>query len=252
MSDSGFNYKNYKNLIHTVKTKCEIVATPLPNTNTRHAVWRHDVDISLDDATKMAKIEYDEDISSMYNIMMSSPFYNLFTEDNVSNLHTIIDYNHVLGLHFDPTVYTDKKQSTKNDILSFVTKEKNAIQEITGVNLKTFTLHNPSLISNLLYVYFDTDTIADLININSNTIKTSYEYCSDSNMTEIIEKINYNLKTGTKNIHILTHPIWWSPPSLSKKEKIYYKTKKHMKVQRKYYKNIIKAVKNNECEQNEQ
>ena len=50
---------------------------------------RHDVDISIKKAVEMAEVEQAAGLHSTYYILLTSPFYNAFSTDNIQRIKTI-------------------------------------------------------------------------------------------------------------------------------------------------------------------
>lgn len=76
---------------------------------------RHDVDLSLDAALRMAELEAEEDVSATYFLMTDSVFYNLASTEGVAATARLRELGHRVGLHavypsavlddrFDPVV----------------------------------------------------------------------------------------------------------------------------------------------------
>ena len=78
-------------------------------------ILRHDVDLSLDAALRMAQLEAEEGATATYFLMTESIFYNLASPEGVSALARLRELGHRVGLHavypsfalderFDPVV----------------------------------------------------------------------------------------------------------------------------------------------------
>lgn len=76
---------------------------------------RHDVDLSLDAALRMAELEHDLEATATYFLMTESVFYNLASTEGVAALVRLRELGHRVGLHavfpnaalderFDPVV----------------------------------------------------------------------------------------------------------------------------------------------------
>jgi len=76
---------------------------------------RHDVDLSLDAALRMAELEADAGATATYFLMTESVFYNLSSKEGVAALARLRELGHRVGLHavypsavlderFDPVV----------------------------------------------------------------------------------------------------------------------------------------------------
>ena len=78
-------------------------------------ILRHDVDLSLDAALRMAQLEAEEGATATYFLMTESVFYNLASPEGVSAVARLRELGHRVGLHavypsfahderFDPVV----------------------------------------------------------------------------------------------------------------------------------------------------
>lgn len=61
---------------------------------------RHDVDWSPQAAAEMAEIEADNDVTSTYFFLITSPFYNAFSSESRRSIERIESLGHDVGLHF--------------------------------------------------------------------------------------------------------------------------------------------------------
>lgn len=85
-------------------------------TSAPKAFWRHDIDLSLDAAVKMARFAEIAGVQSTFFVMTASPFYNPFSPESGHALETILGCGHQLGLHCDhrgsePLVSWSKEQA---------------------------------------------------------------------------------------------------------------------------------------------
>ena len=60
---------------------------------------RHDVDLSLDAALQLARIEHERDIAATYFLMTDSVFYNLQSHEGEHALRELRRLGHAVGLH---------------------------------------------------------------------------------------------------------------------------------------------------------
>ena len=71
-------------------------------------VLRHDVDLSLDAALRMAEAETDAGASATYFLMTESVFYNLASSEGVAAIARLRELGHRVGLHaVHPTLQLD-------------------------------------------------------------------------------------------------------------------------------------------------
>lgn len=69
------------------------------------AIIRHDVDMDLQEAVKMAEIENEIGIRSTFFVLLTSEYYNLLSGKNTNSVKKILELGHEIGLHFDITAY---------------------------------------------------------------------------------------------------------------------------------------------------
>lgn len=173
----------------------------------RHVIWRHDVDVSLQRALWCAQAEQDAGAVGTYFINPRCEFYNLAEPESLRCLRAIADLGHEIGLHFDAGAMGVASWN-RAQLDEALHKERALVEAITGCAIRTVSWHNPDL-SNLLD--FDDEQIGGLINAYSQSLRSQYTYCSDSNgywrytpMPDVIEQ-------GHEKLHLLTHPAWWTP-----------------------------------------
>ena len=78
--------------------------------------------------------------------------------------------------------------------------------KVESVSFHNFTLNKKNIILS--------KKIVGLRNLASNYIRKNFEYISDSNGFWNDNSLIDFLETNYKNIHVLTHPVWWSKENL--------------------------------------
>ena len=71
----------------------------------RHVLWRHDVDVSMHRAARLAEIEAERGVVATYFVNPRSVFYNLLEPEIEVLLRRIRSLGHEIGLHFDAGAY---------------------------------------------------------------------------------------------------------------------------------------------------
>ena len=168
----------------------------------KNVILRHDVDISIEEAYKMAKLEYTLDVTSTYFILIRGDFYNPFNKRNVELIKEMKGMGHQIGLHFDETLYPEDANLPK-----LIEKEIDVMRSLLGIEINSVSMHIPSrrtLESN--YVISD----GAIVNSYGDEFFKHFKYVSDSKMNwredvyEVIQSGKYS------NIHLLTHPVWYN------------------------------------------
>lgn len=71
---------------------------------------RHDIDLSLDAAVRMAELEAELDVRATYLLMTESVFYNLASSEGAAAMTRLRTLGHAVGLHaVHPTVDLDER-----------------------------------------------------------------------------------------------------------------------------------------------
>lgn len=195
IKDSGYTFTNYH--AYADHPKCVIM--------------RHDIDNDLEQAAKMAEIEYNEGIRSTYFILLRTDFYNPASAKSQKLIKKILSYGHEIGLHFDEVAY----EQADMDVAEAVKAEAEILSHICGCDIKTVSMHRPSRKT------LDADLqIPGYINSYSKTFFNDFKYLSDSrrNWREPVMDI---VRSGQYDrLHILTHAFWYHPENRSISETV--------------------------------
>jgi len=216
MNFSDFTEKAYAELLEKARVYYSFQAFSLELQETPVALWRHDLDISVHRALKLAKIEASMGIRSTYFLHIHNEFYNVLEAEISDLIFEIKELGHYIGLHFDPSYYKDNLQDL-NDLERCLDLEIGFLNATFDVDIKVFSFHNPD--------------IGDWINIHENKIgkyistyggffRENFQYCSDSNGYWRYTPMSDFLDIRHKHIQVLTHPAWWTPEAISPYQRI--------------------------------
>jgi hypothetical protein len=92
-------------------------------------VLRHDVDISVERAAAMARVEADLGIASTYCLLVTNPLYDLLAPENRAHVRAIVECGHDVGLHFDPHYYWDEEPAVE-DLEARVVADRTALEAV--------------------------------------------------------------------------------------------------------------------------
>jgi hypothetical protein len=219
MRDSykDFTESEYRKLLRAANENYDFIYYNKYKDIGKKILWRHDIDFSIHRAFKLAKIEHEEGVIATYFVHLHSVFYNPFESENLKLLQQIKEMNHAIGIHYDPEFYSSKIDS-KNNFESWLLFEKEILGKILDMSIETFSMHNPDA---GLWLDYDSNEIAGMINAYGRYFKEKYGYCSDSNGYWRHRRIHDVLADAKdENLQILTHPGWWVPEALSPRERI--------------------------------
>lgn len=169
-------------------------------------ILRHDIDIDIYPAYKLAKLENEIGIKSTFFVLTTSHTYNPLSPLNRRLLNEMKRDGFEIGLHFDPTIYGD---ISYDKMLSNVILECKILENIIGESIRSISLHNPSIHGK--YPIFD-----DYHNAYSPDIFSDFAYMSDSCMN-FRGKSSYQFVEKAKEmpIQMVFHPIHWSEKNSS-------------------------------------
>ena len=111
----GFDLGHYRELLDAAKAGGYRFAAFGDGPEAGDLCLRHDVDLSLDAALRMAKVEPEAGATATYFLMTESVFYNLDSKEGVTTIKRLRELGHRVGLHgvypnaslderFDPVV----------------------------------------------------------------------------------------------------------------------------------------------------
>lgn len=203
-----YTYSSYQNLMESLKQNGykPIRFCDVSENIEFQAIIRHDVDIDLQEAVKLARLEYENSIKSTYFVLLTSEYYNLLARHNIESAKEILSFGHEIGLHFDITCYNEKLPFEKI-VWGGVKKETDILSRALDIKVKSVSWHIPR--KNLLGAHLDCMDELGLFNAYDPYFYSGYKYVSDSMMRwrEPVEEYIQNKKY--KKLQILTHPIWY-------------------------------------------
>jgi hypothetical protein len=173
---------------------------------------RHDIDLNLNYACKLAELECQLGVTSSYFMMLEADTYNLFSPQNRDKARAIISLGHDVGLHFVPPI-----NLSLDELCSRVKQEVEILSYLLGSQVSCFSIHRPA--AGILSSEFCPQ---GLINTYSHNYFAKHKYISDSNHNfrcgdpiKFIEDFQYS------SLQILIHPVWWKNKIMSPEKKIY-------------------------------
>jgi hypothetical protein len=211
---SEFTLLAYERLLMLANKRFKFKSYTQVQDCTDFIVWRHDIDLSLDQALKLARLEKKHDIQSTYFLHLHNEFYNVLDVNSGMIIREIIALGHHIGLHFDVQHYTIQSCEALSHWLLF---EKNILETLFLTPVEVFSFHNTTDYSMTLEAY----RYAGMINTYSRYFKQEVAYCSDSNGYWRYRKLkDVLMDESVRQLQVLTHPGWWTEDELKPREKI--------------------------------
>jgi hypothetical protein len=183
----------YLNQIYKIVPFCEIPRKDVP-----YLILRHDIDVSLPAALKMAQIERDLGIRSTYFVLFSSKFYNMFKGDNIDILRQISKLGHEIGLHYHVSQYRSFGRNVKKTLKI----EIELLEHLLGRKVYSIARHGPR----------DRDpftTIKGYINANHPRWRRDLFIHDSCRAWTPLQSLFKLLNDPPRRVQLLTHPENW-------------------------------------------
>ena len=209
----NFSFCHYKEILKLIKEKGYTSTFYDEDFKGKQIIIRHDVDLDLDAALEIAKIESELGMKAVYFIWIGSPFYNIFENRYKNIIKNIRELGHEIGIHYDETSHMC---NSKEEILSFIDKESKVIKTYFDIDIKTVSFHRPSR-----YILDSDINCGNYINTYSKKFFKDFMYLSDSRgqwRNGCLCSLLY--KENPEKIQFLTHPIWWKNEALTNQERL--------------------------------
>ena len=203
-----FTYDAYRGLLDLLKTE-GYVSTDYHRyqAHPRCVILRHDIDTSLEQAVRLARLEAEHGVHSTWFVLLRTDFYNPASQKSLEKLHAIQAMGHEIGLHFDEVAYG--KALTKEETVQNIVKECNLLSALLETPVSTVSMHRPSkttLEANL--------EIPGIVNSYGQTFFHDFKYLSDSRR-RWREPVRDIIRSGEYDrLHILTHAFWYHESEL--------------------------------------
>lgn len=167
---------------------------------------RHDVDLCLDRAVRIAEAEAELGLAAHYYILVSARLYNPASAESRRAMRRLLDLGHAIGLHFDASLY----EGGGADALEQAAEEECAILErLSGAPVTSISFHRPAP---------ELHGRAGLFAGRAHTYDPRFfheiGYISDSSGGWYRgHPLDHPSVRALTAIQLLTHPVWWHAPS---------------------------------------
>jgi len=211
---NDFTTAHYSELLQLAKAAYQFVGYDEVRHDRKVILWRHDCDVSLNRALRLAMIEHDQSVMSTFFLNPHCEFYNLLEKEQTKIVRQIMSLGHRIGLHFDAEYYD---LDSEDDLSQLVSAEAKLLREWFGAQISAFSFHNPTK----FLLSCDKDIYGDLVHCYSRSFRSTVPYCSDSNGHWRFHRLWDVLERAEKPcLQILTHPEWWQETPMQPRERI--------------------------------
>lgn len=163
---------------------------------------RHDIDVSLQRALLLARIERLWGIGATYHVMLDSPFYDIRSDSSRAALAELYLLGHEIGLHYDIAARR-KKNAPVLERDEDIAAACDELEDLLGAPVRSLSFHLPvkELVRGPLWV-------AGRVSSYGKEISRWYLSDSRARWREGDPLANVASRRGP-DLQILIHPIWW-------------------------------------------
>ena len=166
---------------------------------------RHDIDIELPKAWRMAELEAEAGVRATYLFMVRTDLYNVFSAKGTALVRRILGCGHHLGLHFDCAAYAE--DTSVEDFSRCCAREVGLLETWFERPVSVVSFHRPgpmvlsgngALTRPLKHTYMREFT--ERIHYLADS-RGLFRYGSPTDSEAFLER---------RPLHVLVHPIWWN------------------------------------------
>lgn len=217
---SKFTYTAYKNLIEKFKEEDYSFigykgASREILDEKSVVIFRHDIDLCLEKALEMAKIESQANIQATYFFMLTTDHYNVFSKVSTDIINEIIGLKHDVGIHFDLAAYGPAESIAR--IWELILKEVEIFETWFDETVDVVSFHRPAPFM------YDENSVFEIPILHTYlpVFFSQMRYVADSRgvwrFGTPLEQDEFRMR---KPIQVLTHPIWWGDEVMNSQQKL--------------------------------
>ena len=198
---AGFSLDGYRGLVADLLTRgYRVVGFGDADPSQRHLILRHDVDMSIQAAVKMAEVEAALGVPAHYFVLQRSEMYNPWAPTNMAGLKRMTALGHKVGLHFDASLY-----GSGYDLEAAAETECAILESMIGQSVDTISFHRPAP-----SLQGRAGRFAGRHHAYEPMFFHDMGYCSDSRGGwHHGEPLAHEAVAEGRGLQLLTHPIWW-------------------------------------------
>jgi hypothetical protein len=204
-----FSYTYFRRLVAAMQLQylpCRFSEAParLREANGPILFLRHDIDVSIERALDMARIEQEIGMRATYMVLTNAALYDFRLASSIRLIRELHRYGHEVGLHFDIQAEGVPPDATAEDLDRALARARDALADALGARVSSCSFHRP--IPRLLRGPL---VIADMVNAYAAELMAGYISDSKASWREG-EPLPKLLAQPIDVLQVLIHPIWWA------------------------------------------
>ncbi len=206
----GFSLECYSETLHAyldagyaVTSFEEYLADPQP----KHLILRHDIDNSIEQAMRVAKVDAEAGCSASVFLRVHARGYNLMDLPSMARIREMQAFGHEVQLHLEGGI----NEVVGGTNLESADRQRTVFEAAVGKPLGGFSLHEPARMGGIAFGN-------ELLNHWSDTVRYhSYEERFMMPSLKYLSDSSGNWREGhfalwvdkVPVLQVLTHPFWW-------------------------------------------
>ena len=216
---SDFSYGYLRRILQALRSNFELhllsEGLDLPRAGGRPGViLRHDIDVSLKRALRVAEIERECGVRATYMVMVNSALYSLEDQASREILQRLVGMGHEVTLHFN---VDEEERNSACQIGALETKiyaARRYLEQVAGRPVRSISFHRP-----LVQFLHGPRLIAGMVNAYAGELMGWYLSDSKGRWREG-EPLAKLLRPEEDLLQLLIHPIWWGSEHMSPEERL--------------------------------
>lgn len=203
--DRDFTYGHYRLILQRLKRTHAFVsfaeAEAAIAAGRRIVIMRHDVEMSLSGAERLAELDAEAGIRSIFFLLLTGE-YNCFAEEGMRHIRAVLSLGHEIGLHYDGGLF----KRLGLDPVDTARRQIAVLEGAFGVRVSAMSAHMP-MRSGIVF------GLPGVINVYDRRFIADMTYVSDS-VQQWRHGVVTSLADRQPRIHLLTHECNWSAEGL--------------------------------------
>jgi hypothetical protein len=195
--------RSYTDAGYAVTSFREYLDDPQP----RHLVLRHDIDNSIEQAMRVARVDAEAGCTSSIFLRVHARGYNIMSLPSLTYIQAMEELGHEVQLHIEGGLC----EVVGGDNLEWAERQRTVFEAAVGRPLGGFSLHEPARMGGMEFAAELLDRWSDTVAYHSyepRFMTPSMKYLSDSSGNW--REGHFSEWVGKEPLmQVLTHPFWW-------------------------------------------
>ena len=173
----------------------------------KHMIMRHDIDNSLEQAFRIAKVDAEAGCTSTFFLRVHARGYNLLALPSLVGIREMEDMGHQVELHLEGGL----NQWLGGTEVEWADRQKDAFEAALDRPIHGFSSHEPARTGGLAFADAMLDRWSDTVSYHAyqqKFLNPQIKYLSDSSARW--REGHFGTWVGKEpHMQVLTHPFWW-------------------------------------------